>query len=129
MTESLSVKRDISLSGILGLVLGLLIFLASIWVRSLIPALLPGFILALVTFVVLLLIALVEMPMMVFALRKMAQSTTPRLMISSGFALYAMFAAVYAAIFILLTDAGYFYFGATLAALGIARLVSGIWIK
>jgi hypothetical protein len=122
-------KRDLVLAGVAGLALGALIVLAAYGIRLVLGALLPGLILALATFVVLLLIALVEMPMMVFALRKMAQSTTPRLMISSGFALYVMFAAVYASLYILLTDAGYFYFGATLAALGIARFVSGIWVK
>lgn len=122
-------KRDLTFSGILGLFVGSLVFFTSNWVRSFIPVLLPGFVLALATFIVLLVIALIEMPMMVFALRKMAQSTTPPKIIAAGFAFYAMFAAVYASIFILLTDVNYFYLGAILAAVGIARFVSGIFIR
>ena len=123
-------KRDLFYSGILGLGAGLLILLGATWAKSFIPTLMPGFVLALATFAVLLLTALAEMPVMVFALRKMAQTATlPRRMIAAAFSFYVFFAAIYAAILALLTDANYFYLSAILAALGIVRFLSGIVIR
>jgi len=124
------VKRDLIFSGILGLLGGWLIFLAANWARNFVPTLLPGFVFALVTFAALLLLAVAEMPMMVFALRKMTQpATLPRRLIAATFSFYVFFAAIYAAIFVLLTDANYFYLSALLAALGIVRFFSGVFIK
>jgi hypothetical protein len=123
-------KRDLIISGILGLGASLLIFLGASWVKSFIPTLLPGLVPALAVFVVLLLTALAEMPMMVFALRKMAQSITmPRHIIAAGFSFYVLFAAIYAAILVLLTDASYIYLSVILAALGIVRVASGFFIR
>lgn len=123
-------KRDLIFSGILGLVAGLLILLGANWAKSFIPTLLPGFVFALVTFVILLLTASAEMPVMVFALRKMAQhATTPRMIVAAFFSFYVLFAAIYAAILVLLTDADYFYLSVILAALGIVRFFSGVFIR
>ncbi len=122
-------RRDLVIAGISGLLFGAFIFFVAGWIKSHIPSLVSGMIATLVVFAILLLIALFEMPMMVFALRKMAQSvTTPRKVISSGFSLYVTFAAAYAAIFVLITDDHYFFLGTFLAALGLARFASGILI-
>jgi len=124
------VKRDFIFSGILGLIAGMLIWLGANWVKSFVPTLLPGFLFAIVTFVILLFTALLEMPVMVFAFRKMAQpGTMSRKIITVGFSFYVLFAAVYAVIFMLLADADYIYLGAILAVLGIVRFFSGIFIQ
>lgn len=123
-------KRDLIFAGILGLGAGLLFVLGANWAKNFIPTLLPGFVSALFTFLILFLFALAEMPMMVFALRKMAQpATLPRHIIAAAFSFYVFSAAIYAATQALLTDASYFYFSAILAVLGIARFFSGIFIR
>ena len=122
-------KRDLVLSGIAGLILGLIVFLAANCVKNYIPFLAPSFLATLIVFAILILIAFLEMPMMVFALRKMAQSATmPRGVIVGVFLFYVAFAAVYASMHVLLTGDNYFYFGTLLAALGLVRLASGMWI-
>ena len=78
----------------------------------------------------LILIALGEMPLMVLALRKIAQSLTmPRNLIAAGFSFWVRFAANYAAILVLLTDACYLCKSSILAAPGIVRLASGIFVR
>ena len=65
---------------------------------------------------------------MVFGLRQMARSSpTPRRLIQATFAFYAMFAAVYAAIFVLLT--GQILWGGALAALCLVRFASGVMVR
>jgi len=97
-------------------------------VSARIPTLLQDTITMVVVFSIFLLISLAEMPMMLFGLRKMAQATgTPRIFVAGTFAVFVTFAAVYATVFALLTSgsAG----GHLLAALCVARFVSGVWIK
>ena len=85
---------------------------------------------SIVVFLIILLIAIIEMPIMAFGLRKIAQSAdVPRKIIAGGFFFYVMFAAVYAGMYILVTGDQYFYFGTVLAALLLARFASGIFIR
>ena len=123
-------KRDLILAGLIGLVVSLFIFLGANWLKRVVPVLFPDVSATLVIFVFLLLVALVEMPMMVFALRKMAQSATaPRRLITLGFWLYVVFASVYAAMYVLLTGDNYFSLGTVLAALALVRFASGVLVR
>lgn len=122
-------KRDIAISGILGLVLGLFIFFFANWLKTFIPILVADFITTLVVFAILLIIALIEMPMMVFAIRLLSNTTISRRVVDSAFLFYVSFASIYALIFILFAGNDYPYFGTMLAALGLVRFVSGIFLR
>jgi hypothetical protein len=122
------VKSDVAVSGLVGLVLGGFVFLAAYWYKNHIPFLLEGNIGAAIAFLVLLLMALSEMPVMVWALQRMARdAATPRLAVLGTHAFYNCFAAVYAAAFLLLTGKETLAF--VLAGLGLLRFVSGVWIR
>jgi hypothetical protein len=121
------VKRELVLPGVVGLVVGAAIYLFSSAVAARLPLLLQGSIVVAIVFVIFLAIALAEMPMMVWGLRQMARAPSPpRVMLVVTFAIYVAFASVYAAIFVLLTQSA---LSIALAALCLARFVSGIWIK
>lgn len=117
----------VTLAGLAGLVAGGLIYWGGVAVAGRIEALLsPAG--ALIAFVVILGLSLAEMPFMVFGLRQMARSAhTPRPLLAGIFALYVAFASVYAAIFVMLT--GQVLWGLVLAALGLARLGSGMLVR
>jgi hypothetical protein len=70
--------------------------------------------------------SIVEIPLMIYAIRRIAVGSSPKaryiaLLTNIG---YVFFAAVYAAPFILLT--GELWFGAALATLSLARLITAI---
>ncbi|HEX7593802.1 MAG TPA: hypothetical protein VF429_06490, partial [Anaerolineae bacterium] len=61
-------------------------------------------------------------------LRQMARSqTTPRALVIGTFAVFVIFASVYASIFVVLTNK--FAWGLVLAALCLARFASGMFVK
>lgn len=122
-------KRDIAISGVLGLFFGPMIFFFANWVKSFIPTLISDFISALVIFLIMLFFALAEIPVMVFAIRKLSQTSLPRWIVLAIFMFFVSFAAVYALIFMLLTDTGYSNFGLVLAGLSLARFCGGVFIK
>jgi hypothetical protein len=90
-----------------------------------VPALLTGW-LALFPLALCLGLSVAEIPMMVFALRKLAadskQTSATLLVLTNAF--YVFFASVYAGMFVLLT--GGITVGAGLSALGIVRFVSSL---
>ncbi len=122
-------KRDIALSGILGLIVGLLIVFFANWLKGFIPTPVSDSITTLVVFSIILLIALLEMPLMVFAIRRMSGTIMPRRIIGGVFLFYVSFAAVYAAIFLLLTADSYSNLGMVLFASSTIRFLTGIFIK
>ncbi len=121
-------KREFVVFGLVGLGLGVAIYFGAGAVSAHIPTLVQGGIGAVIVFSILLLISLAEMPMMLFGLRQMARSqTTPRALMIGTFAVFVVFASVYASIFVLLTGA--MAWGLVLAALGLARFAGGVWVK
>ncbi len=121
-------KLDIAVSGIVGLVIGGLVFFAAFWFKGNVPSLVGGSIGVAIVFLILLLVALAEMPVMVWALQRLARdASTPRVVVLGTHAGYNSFAAVYAAAFVILTGKETPAF--ILAGLGLLRFVSGIWIR
>ncbi len=121
-------KRDIAAAGLFGLAGGALVFIAACWTIDSIPLLIQGSLGVGVAFLVVLALALVEMPLMVWALRKMARdASTPRLAVLGIHVAYCSFAAVYAAAFVLLTKQ--LPLALLLAAVALLRFVSGVWVR
>jgi hypothetical protein len=122
-------RSSIVLTGLIGLVAAFILttFCLMIMTRDWIPAVLSsnprlvwGFFLFLAFF------SVVEIPVMILGMRRLAASSNPRskyvvLLTNAG---YSFFAAVYAASFILLT--GYLRAGVALAVLSVVRLISAI---
>lgn len=121
-------KRELILAGILGLGLGMAIFAGASALSTLVPILLRARLVVILAFVFLLLLSVIEIPVMIVALRQMARHTTtpPRLFVAT-FAAFVMFASVYAAIFVLLT--GETGWGITLAALCLVRFAGGVLVR
>lgn len=112
----------------MGLLLGAAIYFGASAVAARIPILVHGGVGVAIVFAILLLISLAEMPMMLFGLRQMARSSaTPRVFLIGTYTIFVVFASVYASIFVLATAE--FALGLALAALCVARFVSGVWIK
>jgi hypothetical protein len=121
-------QRDLTLSGIIGLLIGAGAYAGASALSARLVILLHGTIVIAIAFVILLLLALLEVPMMVLGLRQMARSnSTPRWLVVATFGFYVAFAAVYASAFVLLT--GQIAWGLVIAAVCVARLGSGIWIE
>lgn len=123
-------KRDIAFSGFIGLLIGAVIFLAASSIKSYVPSMVSGLTSTAIVFVFLLSLALVEMPMMLFALRRMVRSpTTPRGLVTGTNTGYVMFASIYASIFVLTTGDNYYSLGSVLAALSLLRFASDALIN
>lgn len=121
-------KRDLVLVGIIGWLIGAGLYACAGAVSTLLPILFRDTILIAIAFAFLLLLALIEMPMMVFGLRQMARSaSTPRRLLLATFGFYVAFASVYASALVLLT--GQIALGLVIAGMCLARFGSGIWIK
>jgi hypothetical protein len=103
----------------------LITFLLAVWLETFVPAPVTGWLVAL-AFLFFLVISLLEIPIMVIGLRKLAAdgSTTSLTLLKLTNAFYVFFAAVYAGMFVLLT--GRFWAGAGLAALGVFRFLSSL---
>jgi hypothetical protein len=122
-------RSSIILTGLIGLIGAFILtaFCLLVMTRGWIPAILSsnsrlvwGLFLFLAFF------SVVEIPVMIFGMRRLAASPNPRstyvvLLTNAG---YSFFAAVYAAPFILLT--GYLRAGIALATLSVVRLISAI---
>ncbi|MBI3913500.1 MAG: hypothetical protein HY327_04840 [Chloroflexi bacterium] len=119
-------KKDLSIGGIVGLLSGALIYFATNWLTKYLPSLLSGPPLVGIVFVGLLFIALAEMPLMVYALRKIVRGSSGWIA-AATFGFFVSFAFVYAAVFIFAT--GDEALGNWLAALGLARFASGVLIR
>lgn len=121
-------RNSIILSGLIGLV-GAVIFTALclfIMVSDWMPVLITNDIYVLAIFLFLLVFSILEIPVMIFGIRRIANSVNPKakymaFLVNAG---YSFFAAVYAAPVILLT--GRLGLGTGLAALSFARLISAI---
>jgi hypothetical protein len=121
-------RRDMTIAGIIGLFCGVGVYVSASTLSTRIPILLQGMLLGAIAFAFFFLLALVEIPMMLFGLRQMARSaSTPRRLLLATFGFYVAFSSVYASAFVMLT--GQVAFGLVLAGLCVARLVSGSWIK
>jgi len=121
------VKRDLMFAGILGLGLGMAIFAGASALSTRVPILLRAR-LVILAFVFFFVLSVIEMPLMIVALRQMARrpSTSPRL-VRTTFVIFVMFAAVYAAMFVVLT--GQMSGGIVLAALCLVRFASGVLVQ
>ncbi len=120
-------KRDLAMAGLIGLAIGGMIFYAASSLSAGLPRLVEGTIGVGLLFLVLLGIAVAEIPMMSLGLRQMAQGKTPRGLVVAVFLIYVTFASVYASILILLTGA--FLLSAGLAGLALVRFATGAWVR
>jgi hypothetical protein len=124
----LALRRDLLWTGIIGLLGGVALYAGASVLSTRIPILVQGTLFAAMVFACLLLLALLEVPMMVFGLRQMARSaSTPRRLLLATFVIYVAFAAFYASMFVLLT--GQIAWGLGIAAVCLLRLVSGRWVE
>ncbi len=119
-------KRDLFISGLIGLLAGGGIFYAALALSAGLPRLAESTVAVAILFLILLCLALGEIPMMSFGLKQMAGAKTPRVLVVIVFLIYVTFASVYASILVLLTGALVLSLG--LAALGIVRFATGAWI-
>jgi hypothetical protein len=121
-------KRDFAFVGIIGLLIGAGVYFGASALSAYIPILLQDGIVSAIAFCFLFLLALVEIPMMVFGLRQMARrDSTPRRLLLATFGFFVAFASVYASAFVLLT--GQIALGLVIVALCVVRFISGIWIR
>lgn len=121
-------KRDLAISGLLGLLLAAVVFWIARSITSYMPRVVQDALVAGVIFVILLLIAIVEMPMMVIALRQMIRGgSTPRAVILGTNVGYIAFASVYAAACLLVT--GENGWSLILAGLSVLRFASGVFVR
>ncbi|MCI0475341.1 MAG: hypothetical protein L0Y55_03785 [Anaerolineales bacterium] len=121
-------KRDLGLAGTIGLLCGAGVYAGASALSTRIPILLQGTLLGAIALAFFFLLALIEVPLMMFGLRQMARSdSTPRRLVLATFGFFVAFAAVYASAFVLLT--GQIALGLAIAAVCLARVVSGIWIE
>ena len=121
-------KHNVTISGLIGIVLAFLLYAVASILSMQIPTLLPGNLWLAILFLFFLALSFVEIPVMTLGLRQIAVSaTTPRKLVAGTFAVYVMFAAVYASIFVLLT--GQIVWGGALAALSLVRFASGVVLR
>lgn len=119
-------RSRVVLTGSIGLIGAVILtaFCLLVMARAWIPALLTGPYLVWGMFLFLAAFSVAEIPMMIFAMRRMVASANPRatFLVLLTTAAYTFFASVYAAPFILLT--GQLWAGAALAGLSLARFVA-----
>lgn len=125
-------RGSILSSGLPGLAGAILLTAACVAVMAsgLIPALLSGPLLVWGLFLFLFTLSVLEIPLMIFSMRRMVASPNPRagVLVWLTNMAYTFFAAVYAAPFILLAGASQLELGAGigLAALSLVRLISSL---
>ncbi|MBI3537936.1 MAG: hypothetical protein HY070_10300 [Chloroflexi bacterium] len=120
-------KRDLFLAGLVGWLIGGAIYFLVSWVTKYFSNLIYDQMGVTLVFAALGLIALIEIPMMIFGVQRMARGNMARSILAATFGFYVSFAFVYADVFIFLT--GDQTLGNVLAALSLARWISGGWIK
>jgi hypothetical protein len=122
------VKRDLILAGLAGLGMGTFFFAGASALSTRLPIVLRAPLLITLAFGFFLTLSLVEIPLMIVALRQMARNvTTPHRLVLSAFAVFVMFASVYAAMFVLLT--GEIGWASVLAGFAFVRLAGGVWVR
>lgn len=113
------------LSGVVGLAIGTALYVVACHLSDRMSHPLEEAVLVGAVFVVLFLVALAEMPMMVYVLRRLMRGS-PRVLLVGINAGYVAFASVYAAVYLLVTHEGT---GAmVLAGLSILRFLSGFFV-
>ena len=120
-------KLDVAVAGAIGMLIGAGIYQLASAVSEKYQALIAHPIGVAIIFLILLGIALAEIPVMLFGLKKIAASTTPRPFLLGTHLVFVMFASVYAAIFVVLT--GQIIWGWVLALVIVARFVAGALFK
>lgn len=120
-------KADIAIAGAMGALIGAGIYSIASAVSAQIGGLIQHPIAIGVAFVILLGFAIAEIPLMVFGIKKIAGSTTPRPFLLGTHLVYVTFASVYASIFILLTNQ--VGLGWVLAAILLVRFGTGVLFK
>ncbi len=121
-------RTSLVVAGLFGLLIAAGIYWGAGAAAARVPILIQSSIGVAVAFAILLLISLAELPVMLFGLRQMARSqATPRALLIGTFAVFVIFASVYASIFVVLTNE--FAWGLVLAALCVARFASGVLVK
>ena len=114
------------LSGAVGILFAALIYFAALQVRGVLGGWVPFPLARLVIFFILFAVSLAEILVMTFALRKLWQTRIPKLIYVVN-VLYVAFAAVYAAVFLVLVDDP--NLGAVLASLSFVRWASDFWVR
>jgi len=121
-------RTNIALTGLIGLIGAVVVtvFCTVVVNRAWYPPIITNSGVVLILFLFLAVFSVAEIPVMIYGLRSIANSSNPRastivLITTAG---YTFFAAVYAAPFILLT--GNLWAGAALAGLSLVRLISAI---
>ncbi|MBI5651711.1 MAG: hypothetical protein HZC40_14900 [Chloroflexi bacterium] len=120
-------KWDVAIAGALGVLIGGGIYQLASMVSTRYSGLIEHPLGIAIIFLILLGIAIAEMPVMLFGLKKIAASTTPRPFLLGTHLVFVMFASVYAAIFVLLT--GQIIWGWLLALVIVARFFTGALFK
>lgn len=121
-------KLDLVLSGLLGLAIAGFVFLAANGITAYMPWLIQDALLVALVFALLLLVTVVEMPMMIMAMRQMVHNaSTPRAVLLATNVGYVAFASVYAAVFLLITREN--RWAILLAALSVLRFASGVLVR
>jgi hypothetical protein len=120
-------RRDLIVAGIVGLLVGMIIYLGASALSTQIPILVQDPFGIIIVFAFALVLSLFEIPMMVFGLRQIARSSVSHLFFAGLFGLFVGFASVYASMFILLT--GSEILGLGLASLCAVRFLTGLFIS
>ena len=121
-------KLDLVLSGLCGLIVAGFVFLAASGVAGYMPWSIQDALIEALVFALLLLVTVVEMPMMIIAMRQMVHNaSTPRAVVLGTNVGYVAFASVYAAVFLLIT--GESRWALLLAALSFLRFASGVLVR
>lgn len=127
--RNLMTRTNIIISGLIGLIGAIIVTIFCIFVvfQSWLPPLLSNGFYLWSLFFFLALFSVAEIPLMLFGMRRIAVGDNPKAAYIVLFtnAAYTLFAAVYAAPFILLT--GGILAGSALASLSLARFVSSIF--
>lgn len=114
-------------SGAAGLVVAALIYFGALGLRGALSGILPNGLAGTIIFFILLVVSILEIGVMVLALRQMLSARLEREFIYALNLIYVAFASVYAAIFLILV--GDTSLGVVLAGLSLVRLLSDFWIQ
>ncbi len=120
-------KRDLAIAGVIGILIGASVYWGASALSEWVVTVVHGLFGVALVFGFALFLSLAEIPLMVFSFRQMARSTTPRLLLAGAFGFYVAFAAVYAALFVILT--GEAPSGIILVVLMFVRWVSGVFVR
>ena len=120
-------KLDVAIAGAVGVLLGSGIYYVASTASTQVPTLIGHPVGVAIFGLILLAIAIAEIPIMTFGLKKIAASTTPRPFLLGTHLIFVTFASVYAAIFVLFT--GQIGWGLIIAAGLVVRFLVGASYK